>query len=162
MKHLTRSILLDAPFSSVIEYVSAFFDAHPDLRLKSFASTSAAVETRSELVEDRADMVRRHDALAISWKPRWFVFPSFDGSLSVRPQAPGSILAIEGTYQPPGGWAGHLFDRVVGERLAVRTLEHLLRRLRDDIRARHRLFQQSCPTVQELNASANSASGDPP
>lgn len=161
MKHLMRTTLVDAPFSSVIGYVSEFLDAHPDLRLKSLASTSAAVETRSELVEDHADSVRRHDALAISWKPRWSIFPSFAGSLSVRPRAPGSILTIEGSYQAPGGWPGALFDRCMGERLAVRTMEHLLHRLRDDVRARHRLFQQSCPTVHELNASANSTSGDP-
>ncbi len=160
MKLLTRTTLVDAPFSSVIEYVSEFFDAHPDLRLKSFASTSAAVATRSELVEDHADTVRRHDALGISWKPRWFVFPSFAGSLSVRPQAPGSILAIEGSYEAPGGWPGYLFDRVLGERLAIRTMEHLLRRLQDDVYARHRQFQKSSPTVQELNAAANSALGD--
>ncbi len=144
-----------------MEYVSEFFDAHPDLRLKSFASTSAAVETRSELVEDHADTVRRHDALSISWKPRWFVFPSFAGSLSVRPQAPGSILSIEGSYEAPGGWSGALFDRVLGERLAFRTLDHLLHRLQDDVCARHLVFKQSSPSVQELNNSANSASGDP-
>lgn len=141
--------------------MSEFFDAHPDLRLKSFASTTADVDTRSELVEDHADTVRRHDALAISWKPRWFVFPSFAGSLSVRPQAPGSILAIEGSYEAPGGWLGALFDRVMGERLAYRTIDHLLHRLKDDVCARHLLFQQSTLTLQELNASADSASGDP-
>lgn len=151
MNHLLRKILVEAPFSSVIEYVADFFDERPDLRVKALASTNIPVETRSELVDDKTDTVRLHDALTLSWQPRWSMFPSFRGRATVRPQSPGSMLTLEGSYEPPGGKLGHVFDRLIGERLAYGTMDHLLGRLRRYVEYRYHTFQQSCPTVGQLN-----------
>jgi hypothetical protein len=152
MTSLFRTTLVEAPFSSVIEYVKDFFDEHPRLRVKAIASTNIGVETQRELVDDETDDVRRHDALTVNWQPRWSVFPSFRGRVTVRPQAPGSILALEGWYEPPGGLSGQIFDRFVGKRLAYGTMDHLLGRLRDYIKHRHLAFHQASPTIEQLNA----------
>jgi uncharacterized membrane protein len=151
MTSLFRTTLVEAPFSSVIEYVRDFFDERPHLLVKAIASTNIGVETQRELIDDKADAVRRHDALSISWQPRWSVFPSFRGRATVRPQSPGAILALEGSYEPPGGLAGKFFDRLIGERLANGTMDHLLDRLRRYIEQRHLAFQQACPTIEQLN-----------
>ena len=151
MTSLFRSTLVEAPFSSVIEYVTDFFDERPHLRVKAVASTNIGVETQRELVDDNTDTVYRHDALSLSWQPRWSIFPSFRGRATVRPQSRSSILALEGSYEPPGGLAGRFFDRFIGERLANGTMDHLLDRLRRYIEDRYRAFQQACPTVEQLN-----------
>ncbi len=156
ISHLSCSALVDAPFSSVIEYVAEFFDERPHLRVKGFVSADIRVETRNEIVED-TDAVRRHDALALSWKPTWSIFPSFNGQVTVRPRAPGSALALEGSYQPPGGQLGSLFDSLIGQRLARRTMDNLLKRLCRYVERRHRAFQQSCPTVADLNELVRSS-----
>ena len=36
---------------------------------------------------------------------------------------------LEGSYEPPGGVVGRLFDRVVGQKLAARTMDALLDQL---------------------------------
>lgn len=151
MSHLVRTTPIDAPFSSVIVYVADFFDERPQLRLKAFASTTISVQTRSKLIEDRIDTVRRHEALALSWYARWSLFPTFEGRITVRPQSPGSELAIEGWYDPPGGQAGRVFDRVIGRRLAHGSIDHLLGRLRLYVERRHRSFQATCPKIGQLN-----------
>jgi len=120
--------------------------------VKAIASTNVSVATQRELVDDKTDAVRGHDALTISWRPRWSAFPSFRGLATVRPQSPGSILALEGSYEPPGGLSGQIFDRLIGRRLANGTMDHLLDRLRRYINDRHVAFQQACPTNEQLNA----------
>jgi len=151
MTSLFRTVAVEAPFSSVIEYVTDFFDERPQLRVKALASANVNVETKRELVDDKTDSVRGHDALTLSWRPRWPVFPSFRGLATVRPQSPGSILALEGSYEPPGGLPGQIFDRFIGRRLAYGTMDHLLDRLRRYVKQRHVAFQQACPTNEQLN-----------
>lgn len=162
MTSLFRTTAVEAPFSSVIEYVTDFFAERPRLRVKALASTNVNVETQRTLVDDKTDAVRGHDALTISWQPRWSVFPSFRGLATVRPQSPGSILALEGSYVPPGGFAGRIFDRLIGRRLAYGTMDHLLDRLRRYVNDRHVAFQQACPTDEQLNELERSPRSETP
>lgn len=155
MNHLLRMTLIDAPFSSVIEYVVDFFEEQPHLRVKAIASTTVPVETRIEVVDDRADKARHHEAVALSWKPPLSIFPRFEGLVSVRPHFSGAILSVEGTYAPPGRAFGRIFDEFIGKRLACATMDHLLRRIRIYGEMRYRAFQQSSPTVEELNERNN-------
>jgi hypothetical protein len=53
-------------------------------------------------------------------------FPSFGATLTVGPAGKDTDLVLEGSYEPPGGVVGRLFDRVVGQRLAARTMDALL------------------------------------
>ncbi|MDP9018377.1 MAG: hypothetical protein M3N19_08665 [Candidatus Eremiobacteraeota bacterium] len=158
MNHLLRMTLMDAPFSSGIEYAADFFLEHPHLRVKAVASTTTPVETRYEIIHDETDQSRSHDAVALSWKPRWPLFPTFEGSVTIRPHFTGSMLSLEGVYQPPGGFLGQTFDRIIGQRLAYATMDHLLSRLRHYVERRYREYQATCPSIEELNASTRAAS----
>lgn len=152
MNHLHRMTIVDAPFSSVIEYVADFFSEHRHLRLKAVASSKVPVETRYEVMDDRTDAVRGHDALALSWRPRVSIFPRFEGTVAVRPHFSGSVLSLEGAYVPPGWIFGRFFDALIGQRLACATMDHLLRELRTYVERRYAQYRASCPTIEELNA----------
>ncbi len=74
--------------------------------------------------------------LALSWKAEGSTaFPEFHGTVSIRNsvRSEDSVLVISGSYRPPGGIAGRVFDATVGARLARATLDDLLRQLRDRI-----------------------------
>lgn len=152
MALLKRYLVTSVPFSAVIEYADAFFTSHPDVHLHSVGPTSAEVHVRHEVVQDVSDAARLHDAITLSWRPKVALFPTFDGFVSVRPHFKGSMLAIEGTYDPPFGWFGRIFDGMVGRVLATASLDYLLRRIGSDIGKRHAAFVKSCPTIEELNA----------
>jgi len=64
--------------------------------------------------------------MAFAWRPGWRAFPSFGATLTVRPAGEETDLVLDGSYEPPGGVVGALFDRVVGHRLAARTMDGLL------------------------------------
>ncbi len=143
-----------APFSSVIEYAAEFFTEHPNLGVTALPAMTARVRTNAEVKEDHTDPVRRHDALRISWVPRWPLFPNFEGLLTVRPSDSNATLGLEGSYDPPGGSFGKVFDRVIGQQLAMRTMANLMHRLARHIEVRYKNFQASLPTIEELNESA--------
>lgn len=67
--------------------------------------------------------------MAFAWRPRWRGFPSFGAILTVRPTGKETDLVLEGSYEPPGGVVGALFDRIVGQKLAARTMDDLLDQL---------------------------------
>ena len=64
-----------------------------------------------------------------AWRPAWRGFPSFGATLTVAPADNDTDLVLEGSYEPPGGVFGRLFDRVVGHKLAARTMDALLTQL---------------------------------
>ncbi|MDQ6929586.1 MAG: hypothetical protein M3126_02820 [Candidatus Eremiobacteraeota bacterium] len=152
MNHLLRATDVDAPFSSVIEYVGDFLREHPRLKVKAVASSRASVDTRFAIVDDGSDTARLHDALTLEWRPDWPLFPRFSGFVTVRPQSLGSLLELQGSYEPPAGRLGQAFDALIGERLAYGTMDHLLGRLCRYVERRHRDFLKSRPTIEELNA----------
>lgn len=53
------------------------------------------------------------------------------GLITVRPNGLATELRMEGTYAPPLGAPGQLFDRIIGRRLAQRTVNRFLDELRD-------------------------------
>jgi hypothetical protein len=75
------------------------------------------------------------EGVALAWRPAWRGFPSFGGTLTVRPAGKKTVLVLEGSYEPPGGVAGRLFDWVVGRKLAARTMDAFLDQLADNTRS---------------------------
>jgi hypothetical protein len=74
--------------------------------------------------------------LSLSWKAEGSdAFPEFRGTVRVvdSTRDEDSVLVISGTYRPPGGFAGRVFDATVGARIARATLDDLLRQLSDRI-----------------------------
>lgn len=154
MPFIKRYLHTSAPFSAVIEYANYFFLEHPRLHIRSLGGTRAAVDVQHEVVTDVADLARMHDAIVLSWQPRLPLFPDFVGCVSVRPHFKGSMLSIEGTYEPPFGALGRVFDRIGGRMLAFASLDFLLFRVRGFIERRYRSYVKACPTIEELNARA--------
>ena len=72
--------------------------------------------------------------MAFAWRPAWHGFPSFGATLTVRTVGEETELVLEGSYEPPGGVVGRLFDRVVGQKLAARTMDALLDQLAHNAR----------------------------
>jgi hypothetical protein len=76
--------------------------------------------------------------IAITWEPQGGgPFPTFTGTLFADPADTGEecSLCIAGSYQPPGGIAGDVFDGAIGFWIARATAHDLLRQLRDLIEA---------------------------
>lgn len=66
--------------------------------------------------------------------------PGFDGTLTLRAGEDYSSceIVLEGTYQPPGGAAGALFDEFAGRRIASATLGALIDGVGRELEADHR------------------------
>ena len=70
--------------------------------------------------------------LDVSWAPKdGGPYPTFAGTLSVAEDSAGwSRLEIDGTYSPPFGIAGAVFDAAIGHRIAQGTVMELLAELK--------------------------------
>ncbi len=87
---------------------------------------------RDVVVTITRDVVRGASIMRIGWEPQdGGPFPKFAGTLGIRADGIESSVALEGTYVPPGGAVGWLFDEAVGLRIAQATARDLLGRLRD-------------------------------
>jgi hypothetical protein len=127
MTRIARRVHLRVPHSQAIDLVASFFKERPQLKVRGIGGSAASVEVRYELLYDWTRLVQSYDAVAFAWTPRWRGFPPFGAILTIEPAGEGSLLVLEGSYDPPGGAAGRFFDRLVGARLAARTMDGLLR-----------------------------------
>lgn len=127
--------------------VAAFFAARADasgttrMRLRvPMVGTSLALdrEVRVEARKGR-DEQNLNDLINISWRAEGtVVFPSFEGTLVTYGTDDGSASYVElrGTYQPPLGAAGQIFDEAIGYQIAQSTAREFLRDVKRDIEAR--------------------------
>jgi hypothetical protein len=96
-------------------------------------------------VHHPGDMTPHYD---VHWKAEGGgAFPVFHGRLTVEADEDYNSfwLAIDGSYDPPGGLAGKMFDAVVGHRFAVETTRNLLSAMRDAAEATYRREEESKP-----------------
>jgi hypothetical protein len=127
MTRIARTALTSVPESQAIDLVEAFFLEHPKLNVRGVGPSTASVGVQYQLLFDWTRISPRNDALAFAFKPPWRGFPAFGATLTMRAVDQDTQLVLEGSYNPPGGAAGRLFDRVVGKRLATRTVDAMLR-----------------------------------
>jgi hypothetical protein len=79
---------------------------------------------------DDTEIGRHHDAMTIDWRAGTALFPDFHGTLRMRiASIETTRLTFEGTYVPPFGQPGRVFDAVVGRRIAHATMADLLERI---------------------------------
>ncbi len=79
-----------------------------------------------------------NDTVHVKWRPEGGgPFPDFDGTLKIVPDEDYSEcwLALDGTYVPPGGAIGALFDAAVGTRIAHATGRQLLEQIKSEMEA---------------------------
>jgi hypothetical protein len=76
----------------------------------------------------------------IHWKPDGGPYPEFDGELTVRADEnyETAQLELKGSYAPPGGALGAVFDRAVGGRIATSTARALLERIGSEMESQYR------------------------
>ena len=138
MTQIVRTMEVNVPRERALDGAAAFFRGRaPDFKVQALGSTTAPVELRYSLLDDWTHLVKRHAGLAFAWRPFTRAFPKFGAMLTVRPHDGASILSLEGSYEPPGGWFGKVFDRIVGERMANRTIDTLLLEIKDYIEERN-------------------------
>ncbi|HEY0383764.1 MAG TPA: hypothetical protein VGC72_16345 [Candidatus Elarobacter sp.] len=145
------------PFSVAHDYAEDFFaDAAAGVELhvplRDLAPTRGGqLRRRVRLVAarrpDEHERGRAHDALEIDWTAGTRFFPDFRGHLRLRiASVETTLLSLEGSYQPPFGAFGTVFDLVIGRRIARATLRDLLRRLGDAMEQRYAEFRAGGPT----------------
>ncbi len=96
------------------------------LASQSWFRVPASFEVRTPAPDHRAA------AISLRWQATRFArhFPVMDADLEVRPAANGeTTLVLDGTYQPPLGLIGLIFDHLLGRRIAVATAKDFVVRL---------------------------------
>jgi hypothetical protein len=129
MTRITRTLRVHKPQPDVIAHPQEFFSQRPDLRVKALGSSTAGVEVKYSLLYDWTEIAPPRGGVAFAWRPRWRGFPSFGATLTIRPAGQETELVLDGSYEPPGGMVGRVFDRIVGQALAARTMDALLDQL---------------------------------
>ncbi len=133
-------------FSLSEDYLAAYFDraAHGGseglMRVPFFGHRTLGLSKMVDIVygvsPDRTEEGRPHDEVAVNWRSPSRFLPAFEGRLRTRIHMPGTDLLFEGTYAPPFGALGRLFDAIVGRTLARATMRDLLARLATDMEAK--------------------------
>jgi hypothetical protein len=154
----------NCPFSVAHDYAEDFFkaaatggsaihvplrDVLPTLRGRLRQPVRIVFERRP----DYADAGRTHDALDVAWTAGTRLFPDFHGLLRLGiVSVDETRLTLEGTYRPPLGLPGRLFDLVLGRRIARASLRGLLEELADAMERREAAFRATTlrePQVDE-------------
>ena len=144
--------IVRCPFSVAHDYAEDFFThaargVELNVPLRDLTVTRAGrlrqrVRLVAERVRDEHDPGRAHDALEIDWRAGTRFFPDFHGMMRLRIDTVETTrLCLEGTYQPPFGPFGLVFDVVAGRRIARATLRDLLERLGDAMERREAEFR---------------------
>ena len=144
-------------FSAAQEYAEEFFRNHDeavDIRvpLRDLVGTTLRggvhrpVKLRIRLKNDKQEQGRPHDALVIQWEAGTRFLPDFHGTLRLRiASVDETKLTLDGTYQPPFGPFGLVFDLPIGRRIARATMRDLLARLGDAMEQREAEFRAGDP-----------------
>lgn len=132
----------NCPFSAVIEFAEEALRGRRDITLSPAPPLRQQVYLDSRVTDDLTDTARKHEALLLAWTPSFTkLFPDFHGVLTVRPKGRGAWLRLQGSYEPPLGAAGRIFDALAGRFIAKRTLRRLLRDVAETVEQRWRAFR---------------------
>jgi len=151
-RQLNRSVLVNAPSTFALAFLGTYFlERGPtsegdeiSLRfpLPSIIIDGLTLEKRVRLIFHASAATGNHEqSLIFGWRPLGTKsLPDFNGTLSATDEHTNQCrLIIAGTYTPPGGSVGMLFDRLIGSRISSATLTALLAQLRDAIEADYRM-----------------------
>jgi hypothetical protein len=90
---------------------------------------------------DALESGRRHDALRIRWSSAARLLPDFQGSIRFRIDADRTRVLVDGSYDPPLGAVGRLFDLAVGRIMARASMQDLADRVAAYLTQRERLWR---------------------
>ncbi len=97
------------------------------------ASLGLAIEKEAiATLEQMSQHVGLERRIAVTWRAEHEQepFPIFTGTLGLEAATPKACaLTLDGTYEPPLGIAGKVFDAALGRRIAEATAEQLLKEI---------------------------------
>lgn len=144
MSELLEKIYVDCALNQAPQYLESFLATqaqggltlplHAPIDLGPFkADLQKAVQVTAGPLQTGTDMT---PTVVLSWEPaQGGPFPRFSGKLTVQADDDYDhcAIALRGTYEPPLGAAGKVFDAAVGRTIAHATARELLGRIRDYI-----------------------------
>jgi hypothetical protein len=77
-------------------------------------------------------------SVVLHWKSGFALLPDFRGTIRFRAARRETLVRIEGTYAPPLGRFGTVFDGLIGKWIAKETVTDLLRRIAKSLESRQR------------------------
>jgi hypothetical protein len=132
MTIITDKTLVHAPLASASAFLQAVLAAHPApggsgarILLRAAQAEQSAIITLHPLHHPE-DMTPRY---GVHWEAEGGGrFPIFDGELVIEADEDYNtfFLVLNGTYVPPGGLPGYVFDAVIGHRIAQEAAHGLL------------------------------------
>ena len=137
MSQIHECLTVLCPFDQIPGATAAYMASLPVDHEKSVVPIR--IEVGDVTVERRADLTLKHaraypgyEIMDIQWQPHdGGPYPVFHGVLSVEEEGAGYCrLDLDGAYQPPLGFAGAVFDAVVGHRIAVSAARALLEEIK--------------------------------
>jgi hypothetical protein len=144
--HVER--LCDCPFSIADEYAVQY------LKRAEAGGSEAVVRaplpfTRRKvrlsfgLSADNTEAGRQHEEIRVLWFADSPLFPDFRGTIRFRIDGRRTVILIDGTYHPPLGTFGTLFDRIAGRWIATYGLNDLARRIAGELEENERLWRSA-------------------
>jgi hypothetical protein len=145
------------PFSVAHEYAEDFFGSIErggaevrvplDLLVPSLGGrVSHGVSISVNRRPDEAETGKANDALEIDWSAGTAFFPDFKGVLRLRiASVDETRLSLEGSYRPPFGPLGTLFDTLAGRRIAWSTMRDLVDQLAGAMEQREAVYRARPP-----------------
>jgi hypothetical protein len=149
MTRIAEKQLVRAPLASAGRFLEAFFDAHRDAEQTAAHVALTAGDLAREAIVTLTPAHRPGEMTPhfhVTWKDAHAgPYPHFTGTLGVESDEDyGAFwLALEGTYTPPGGVGGRVFDALIGYRIADATARGLLLQLRDETERRFTLEESA-------------------
>jgi hypothetical protein len=138
-------IRANCPFSVAVEYASEYLkDAErgSDGAVLRAGPLRHRVTVRFGLRTDVTETGRPHDEILLHWSAGSAWLPDLVGTLRIRIENVNTRLLLDGSYVPPGGPLGGLFDAIAGRRIARATADDVLRRLARALEDRELLWRK--------------------
>ncbi|MBV8196660.1 MAG: hypothetical protein JO263_00875 [Candidatus Eremiobacteraeota bacterium] len=142
MSTLEQTTTVKIPFAQAADFVETFFDKQTEPKgeiVIPLVLSGAGIgipgmtlqkDVRLTLLRERGP--NESIVFALHWEPKGGgAYPDFDGTLSIEEDETYDtcILRLRGSYQPPLGLTGKIFDLALGGRIAAATAKELLQRL---------------------------------
>lgn len=84
---------------------------------------------------------RRHNEVRIHWESGSWMLPDFRGTLRFRIDALRTRIHINGSYRPPDGVLGRVFDHLLGRRIASSSMQELVDRIASHLTGREQRWR---------------------
>jgi hypothetical protein len=147
--HVSAETTAECPFSMAQEYAADYLRAAekggPESVIRVPWGIPVTLEHHVGLTfgmhQDETAHGRSQDEVRVIWKSGSALLPDFRGSIRFRIDGLRTRVAVDGTYAPPFGAFGRLFDGVVGHAIAQASVRDLAHRIAVHLSERERTWR---------------------